>query len=514
MALAKSLSAVIVGVGARLVEIEANVGPGLPGTFIVGLGDTAIAESRDRMKTAAQNSFLAWPKTKVIVSLTPASLKKSGAQLDAAMCLAILAAARDDYDMRVRLSETLVLAELGLDGRLRPVKGVLPALLAAQEHGVATAILSPGNAQEGCLVDGVEILIAESLSDIVAWLHGQVGLDSARSTSASMAHSTPHTAQRALDMADVAGEPEAKFAAEVAAAGGHNFMLIGPPGSGKSMIAERLPTIMPPLSPAQQLEVAAIRSISDVGPPGTFYQPPFVAPHHSVTRAALLGGGAGTPLPGAVTQAHRGVLFLDEVSEIPAQILDCLRTPIEEGAVRLARARQDVTFPARFQLVLAANPCRCAAEDPALCRCSSAQRASYLNNLSGPLRDRIDMFVRTRARGAVLSAHETEPSEAIAERVAAAREKASQRWERAGVAAPTNAAVEAPRLRRHFPADEEGTALLAAHLAQGQLSQRGCDRTLRLAWTLCDLDGVDKPTLDHVARAVELHDSADLVVAA
>ncbi|AHI23073.1 YifB family Mg chelatase-like AAA ATPase [Corynebacterium vitaeruminis] len=515
MALAKALSAVVVGVDSQVVEVEANVGAGLPGTFIVGLADTAIAESRDRMKTAALNSGLSWPKTKVIVSLTPASLRKSGSQLDLAMCLAILSAAAEDYAMRARLRSTMLLGEVGLDGGLREVRGVLPALLAAKAAGLSTVVLPLANAQEAQIIDGLEVLAAASLREAVLWARNEAILETASEVAEKLAPARrTAAATRHLDMSDVVGEKEAKFAAEVAAAGAHHCMLIGPPGSGKSMIAERLPTILPPLSHSEQLEVATIRSVAPHASADPSGRPPFVAPHHSITRAALLGGGAGTPVPGAVTQAHRGVLFLDEVSEIPAQTLDCLRTPIEEGSVRLVRSRQDVTFPASFQLVLAANPCRCAAEEPALCTCTSRERANYLSNISGPLRDRIDIIVRTRSRGAMLAEPEVESSAAIAERVQAVRDRAAHRWERAGFGRIPNAAMNPHVLRKRYPADEEGMGMLAAYLGNGTISQRGCDRSLRLAWTLCDLEEAARPDLSHVARALELRSDTELVSAA
>lgn len=502
MALASTTTTALDGVAARMVTVEANIGPGLPGMFVVGLGDAAVRESRDRIRTAVANSSLDWPKTKIIVSLSPADLPKAGSHFDLPIALSLLAA-RHPFAAR-RLAGTLVLGELGLDGSVRPVTGVLPALLTAAERrsGVATVIIPAGNAAEAQLLSGLRVLIAESLAQVWSWAIGDTELPSAGQGS-GFENASPGTG---LDFADIAGQPEARRAAEIAAAGGHHLLMIGPPGSGKSMIAERLPSILPPLTPTQAIEATAVHSVAGalLGQDPAVRQAPFVAPHHSVTRAALLGGGSGHPRPGAVSLAHHGVLFLDEASEIPARVLDSLRTPLEHGRIKIVRARREVTFPARFQLVLAANPCLCGADEPANCECTAAQRGAYLSNLSGPLLDRLDMNVRLGLSGAVLHAEGEETSAQIAQRVAAARERAWQRWGRAGLQALSNAEVEGAHLRRHAPADEAGMALISAYLADGSISQRGVDKTLRLAWTICDLAQGARPDIDHVAQALQL----------
>ena len=486
MALGRSLTIALEGVAARIVTVEANVGPGLPGIHLVGLGDTAVTESRDRVRTAVANAQLPWPRTKIIVSMSPASLRKSGSHFDLPTALSVLAAGTP----APRLRSAVIVGELGLDGTVRPVPGVLPALLAAREHGCTHAVIPPGNAAEARLVEGITVLAAPTLADAWAWATGHGDLPAVRGGGGV-------DTQEAPDFADLAGQEEARVAAEVAAAGGHHMLLIGPPGSGKSMIAARLPGILPPLTPAQVLEATAVHSVAGNG--RVVRQAPFVDPHHSVTRAALLGGGS-VPRPGAVSLAHHGVLFLDEVSEVPAAILDGLRTPLEDGQVRLLRQHREVVFPARFQLVLAANPCRCATEDPARCRCRSGERAGYLRNLSGPMRDRIDITARTTSAG--LLGGRAEPSSEIADRVAAARDRAMVRF---GCA---NAAMDPSVLRREFPADEVGMATLGVLLSNGEITQRGVDRSLKLAWTLADLDGVARPTLDHVLRAAELREDA------
>ncbi|AKS13653.1 ATP-dependent protease [Corynebacterium pseudotuberculosis] len=506
--LVRTFSAAISGVTGYVVAVEVNIGPGLPGTYVVGLADAAIAESRDRMKTAAQNSGLAWPKTKVIVSLSPASLKKSGSQIDLAMCMGILCAADKDILASQRLQSTMLLGEVALNGEIRPVSGVLPALIAARDQGIKTAVIPVGNAEETkaiTSISDIKVMVAPNISAVLEWLRGADNLQKVGEISTRIEGDT-RSIVKEKDLSDVVGQPEAKRAAEIAAAGGHNLFMIGPPGSGKSMIAERIPTILPQLNAEELLEAMAVHSV--VGKPfrALVAQAPFVAPHHSVSRAALLGGGAGNMRPGAVSLAHTGVLFLDEVSEIPARILDCLRTPMEEGCVRLIRAHQETRFPARFQLVLAANPCRCAADDPAQCRCTSTVRRNYLNNLSGPLRDRIDIIVRTRSKGPLLSDGCEEPSSAVAQRVLAARERARFRWQKAGYSAQTNADMNPHVLRREFPADSAGMALLAAYLSDGTISHRGADRALKMAWTLSDLEGTAIPDLGHVAQALELRD--------
>ncbi len=503
MALASTLTTALDGVTARPVTVEANIGPGLPGMYVVGLGDAAVRESRDRIRTAVANSALEWPRTKIVVSLSPADLPKAGSHFDLPIALSVLAA-RDPFAAR-RLADALVLGELGLDGGVRPVTGVLPALLAARarNNGVRTVVIPAGNAAEAALLQGHDVLLAESLAQVWAWATGQGELP----RPGGREPSTPRPP--GPDFADIAGQPGARRAAEIAAAGGHHLLMIGPPGTGKSMIAERLPSILPPLTPAQAIEATTVHSVAGAVA-AAVDRAPYIAPHHSVTRAALLGGGAGHPRPGAVSLAHHGVLFLDEASEIPARVLDGLRTPLEHGRVRIIRARREVTFPARFQLVLAANPCLCGAEQPTACTCTSAQRAGYLANLSGPLRDRLDMTAHLGLNGALVHAEGEESSATIAGRVAAARERARHRWGRQDLRALTNGDVAGAHLRRHAPADEAGMALISAYLADGTISQRGVDKTLRLAWTICDLEAADRPDIDHVARALELRAGAEV----
>lgn len=518
MGLARARTVALIGVQAFAVDVEAHVGVGLPGMHVVGSADSGIAQSKDRVRTAVANSHLPWPKTKVVVSLSPATLPKSGAHFDLPIAMAILAAglgmatvpAGPGEEIAQRLNSTMFLGELGLDGGVKEVPGVIPALTAARDAGWETAVIPPGNAGQAHLVPELCVLVAPSVRAAFAWLRGEEELypaarwasasgDSCDGASAGLGTGTGATQ---ACMSDIAGQAETKKALEVAAAGGHHVFMVGPPGSGKSMLAQRMPTILPALEPAQQVEATAVHALS--GKPGDVVRlAPFVAPHTTVTRAGLLGGGSSIPRPGAVSLAHHGVLFLDEVSEISAAVLDAMRAPLEDGVVRLIRHRHEVSYPARFQLIMAANPCRCAAEEPSACRCSSRERQGYLNNISGPLRDRLDMIVHVGSAEARIESAGEETSAVIAQRVGQARERAAWRWKKAGLDISLNSGVPARTLRRDFPAEESAMALLQAYLAQGELSQRGVDRTLKLAWTLADLEDQPRPDAGHVAAAMD-----------
>lgn len=505
MGLTRTRSAVLQGVIGKIVEVEANIGPGLPGTYIVGMPDTAIAEARDRMKTAVMNLGLQWPKSKIILNLSPASLPKSGAQLDLAMCVAILANANEFLQRSGKIEQTIFLGEVGLDGRIKQVPGILPALVAAQEHGIQQAVIPMDNVGETVVLDRPTVYGVNHIQEVLQWLAGDLELVPAQEMfcdePAELSFDDP---EEVLDLQYIAGQTAAKHALEVAAAGGHHLMMVGPPGSGKSMLAASLPGILPPLEPKEQLATTAIHSVAAGLRGRVLTHAPFIAPHHCISRAALVGGGSGRPTPGAVSLAHHGVLFLDEVSEMPASILDCLRTPLEERVVRLSRSHGDVEFPARFQLVLAANPCPCAAEDWKDCSCHPRKRQQHLSNISGPLKDRLDIFVRTYGKGSSLSNTETETSAMVAARVAAARSRSRKRWIYHGIGDVFNAEIPGHLLRKRFPATEDAMELLAAYLSMGEISQRAVDRSLKLAWTLADLEAVDTPTLDHIARALEL----------
>ena len=495
----------LVGVEGVAVTVECDISRGLPGMSIGGLGDTAVNQARDRVRSAMINSGLAWPKSRIVMSLSPASLPKSGSGFDLPMVLAILSAegAVRDGAPGSDPETTVVVGELGLTGEVRPVPGVLPMLLAARDRGTTRAAVPHGNAAEAARVTGMDITGLDHLRQLLPWVHGAfhapVG-EIARGAAPEQRGATDGVP----DLGDISGQPEARRALEVAAAGGHHLGLNGPPGSGKSMLAERLPGILPPLAGAERTETAAVHSVAaELGDLAAVWRGdrPFVAPHPSLTLPALTGGGAGRVRPGAASLAHNGVLFLDEAPEIRREVLEGLRTPMDSGTVALSRARGTVVLPARFQLVLASNPCPCGAQDPADCRCRGGVRDRYLRRISGPVRARIALTARTpTARLAVLGAGAStaESSATVRDRVLAARDRARRRW--GGV----NSRVAGTTLRRDHPAQDAAMLLLQEHLRAGELTQRGVDRALRVAWTLADLAGEDRPGIAEVMDAVEL----------
>lgn len=465
---------------------------------MVGMASTGVNEAKDRIKTAARNQKLPWPKTKVIVSLVPGDLPKHGTHFDLAIAVGIIAA-EQRLSPVIDLDSIVFMGEVGLDGKLHGVPGALAACVHAHAQHCRAVVVPQANETDVAGFHGVDIRLAPDLASVIRWLSGTEELP------------TPGQQQRlqivrteALDMNQISGQAEAKHAAEVAAAGGHHVFFIGPRGSGKSMIAARLPTIMAPLTEQQQLETAIIHQSIAWGTHSLSEMAPFVAPHHRLSEAALIGGGSGKAKPGAVSLAHHGVLFLDEVTQIPARVLDALRIPLEQREVRLQRQHRCIVFPANFLLVLAANPCRCEASDPSQCQCSPRERQNHFANISGPLRDRIDIFATTYPRGTLGTDEEIESSATIAQRAAAARDRARVRWQNAGQETVLNAEISPSFLRRHFPPNDEGLALIGHYLAQGTVTQRGVDRAIKLAWTLADLEDCAIPTLDHVYRALQL----------
>ena len=494
MALGRAYSVAVRGLDGEIVEIEADITSGLPGVHLVGLADAVLQESRDRVRAAITNCGNTWPMSRLTLALSPATLPKMGSVYDIALASSVLSANRKKPWHR--LEKTVLLGELALDGRVRPVHGVLPAVLAAKRQGWPTAVVPLGNLAEASLVDGIEVLGVRSLRQLQEWLGGACRLEERIDTPAP-------TPEPVADLADVVGQIQARFAVEVAAAGAHHLMLTGPPGVGKTMLAQRLPGLLPELTEREALEVTAIHSVagllSDATPLIT--RPPFIAPHHSSSLAALAGGGSGMARPGAVSRAHRGVLFLDECAEIRPSVLEALRTPLEDGEIRLARRDGVARYPARFQLVLAANPCPCAPADPKDCICSSLQRRRYLGKLSGPLLDRVDLRVQMHTiRAGVFAAESAETTAQVRARVALARSAAAERWRPHGFT--TNAEVTGAVLRRHFRLSAAATAPLKMALNRGLLSIRGMDRSLRVAWTLADLAGRTTPNFDDVSVAL------------
>ncbi len=510
MSLARAHGVMITGVEGQVVQVEAHLSSGLPGMSIVGLADTAVGEARDRVRAAVQNSGARWPQRRITVGLSPASLHKRGSGLDLAIASAILVA--DGQLPAEPLHDALLFGELGLDGQVRPVRGSVAAAIAALRAGLTRVVVARQHAPQVEVVPGIEPVGVASLLEWGRIAAGKPATDGERPRDVPAREAAgppdPGSVAEEVDLGDVLGQPEATAALEVAAAGGHHVALVGRPGVGKTLLAQRLPTILPDLTDAEALEVTAIRSIlCDVA--GLIRRPPFEAPHHTASVAALVGGGrAGQPMPGAITRAHGGVLFLDEAAEFGAACLESLRQPLESGSVVVARAGFTARMPARFQLVLAANPCPCGAGDgqAELCTCSSAQRRRYRAKLSGPLMDRVDIRLELGPprHAGWLGSGAGRDSATVRDRVSLARERAQHRCRRSGLAEQGNAAQPAAALRGALAPEPAAGELLAGAIAQGRLSARGADRAIRVAWSLADLDAVARPGLEQIGRALTL----------
>ena len=496
----------LVGVVGHPVRVEVDVSAGLPATTVVGLPDAAVVEARDRIRAAVLNSGHGWPMRRITVSLTPASVRKHGSGFDLALAVAVLAGA--GAVPLGGLTDTAFVAELGLDGRVRGVRGVLPAVLAAARAGLRTVVVARDNLREADAVPGVVALGATHLTDVVKMLRGE------RSAVVSAAEEGPAGAggqppvSSGGDLSEVVGQPVGRRAAEVAAAGGHHLMLVGPPGAGKTMLGARIPGLLPDLTDAQALEVTAVHSVAEVldEASGLVRRPPLQDPHHTATVGAMVGAGSSDLRPGAASLAHHGVLLRDEAPEFPVAVLQALRQPLETGEVVVMRARSRVRFPARFQMVLTANPCPCASPSgDQVCSCPASLRRRYLARLSGPLLDRVDLRVRLGplTRAALYDGLEfSEPSAVVRHRVAAARAAAGERWR--GYGYECNAEVPGSLLRGQGMPPRRALLPLERALDRGDLSVRGFDRVLRVAWTVADLAGVSAPELAHVSEALEL----------
>ena len=499
MALARSFSVCLVGLAGHVVEVEADIAQGLPGLSITGLPDAALNEARDRVRAAVVNSGHAWPQRRVTLGLSPAALPKRGSGFDVALAAALLAA--DGAVPTAALHGVLLLGELGLDGRVRPVAGVLPAVLAGARAGFRRVVVPVENLAEARLLPDLECTGVTTLAMLVALLRGEPYLEPMLPEPAAAVEPAWRK-----DLLEVAGQPVGRLALEVAAAGGHNLLMTGPPGCGKSLLAERMPGILPALSLAEALEVTAIHSVAGQLPGSCplVSRPPFQAPHHGATAASVVGGGSGIAKPGAASLAHRGVLFLDEAPEFARGVLDALRQPMESGEIVIRRVGGTATYPARFALLLAANPCPCA-KPARSCSCRPEQRRGYLARLSGPLLDRLDLHVPLPAitRAEVMAERGLgEDSAQIATRVAAARERTLLRL--VGTPWRTNADVPPTVQLARWPVRRSLLAGPGRALDKGLLTARGFGRVQRLAWTLADLHDHGQPTLEDVELALSL----------
>jgi magnesium chelatase family protein len=500
--LARLESAAVFGVDAYPVHVEVDVGLGLPFFRMVGLPDASVRESRDRVKAAIRNSGFDFPPHRITINLAPADVRKAGSAFDLPIALGILAA--EGIVRSVDLGQVVLVGELSLDGSIHAARGVLPIAAAARRRGATALLLPAQNAVEASVVGGLQLLPVKTLSEAVDRLN-QPAAEWPDTRAAATEHATQPPHDAALDLCDLRGQGFARRALEIAAAGGHNLLMIGSPGAGKTMLARRLPGILPPLSFEEALECTAIHSVAGTLPAGVglLLERPFRAPHHTISDVALVGGGT-LPRPGEISLAHHGVLFLDEMPEFSRHVLDVLRQPLEEGRITVARAARTVVFPARFVLVAAMNPCPCGyrADPKRACRCTPQQVAKYRGRLSGPLLDRLDLVVDVQPVAITdLTGEPTgEPSSAVRGRVLAAR---ARQLARPGRAARLNANLQGRAFERTCAIDDVGRRLLERSAERLHLSARGFHRVLKVARTIADLAGDVAIAPEHLAEALQ-----------
>ena len=497
----KTYAGAIVGIDAVTVTVEVNLAESGLGLFLVGLPDNAVKESEQRIRSAFENSGMRMTAKKIVVNLAPADLRKEGAAFDLPIAVAMLAATSQVVDEK--LDSTMFAGELSLDGGVKAVKGVLPIVVKAREEGLKRVILPVDNVAEGAVVEGVDVIGVRSLSEVVGYLNGDIEIAPAKNE--EVAEGVAVLNRYIEDFSDVKGQAQVKRALEIAAAGGHNVIMIGAPGSGKTMLARRLPSIMPPMTLEEALEATKIHSVAGKlgASTGLLTQRPFRAPHHLTSQVALIGGGQ-SPQPGEVSLAHNGILFLDELPEFGRNVLEVLRQPLEDKKITVSRARYSVEYPANFSLVASMNPCPCGYYNHPTkeCTCPPSAVHRYMSRISGPLLDRIDLHIEVTPvpLSEMMSERVEESSEAVRERVIRARRIQSERFKGLGI--HTNSMMNSKMLREYCPLDERSRQLLERAMTQLNLSARAHDRIIKVARTIADLAGEDNIGVTHISEAI------------